>query len=133
MSKSGRAIAIGALLAAGIGYVTGILTAPKSGKETRKDIKDAADKTIVEAEKNLKTAHTELNNLLGSAREHATTAKGRAKEEIHSATSIAEQAKEKIRIALSSIHEGESTDKELNKAISDAEKSIEHLKNFLKK
>jgi gas vesicle protein len=36
--------AIGALLGAAAGFVAGILTAPKSGKETREDIKDTAVK-----------------------------------------------------------------------------------------
>ncbi|MCA1806602.1 MAG: YtxH domain-containing protein, partial [Actinobacteria bacterium] len=40
-NKSGK-FAIGAVFAAAAGYVTGILTAPKSGKETRKDIHDTA-------------------------------------------------------------------------------------------
>jgi gas vesicle protein len=36
-------IAIGAIVGAGIGIVAGILTAPKSGRETRDDIKRKAD------------------------------------------------------------------------------------------
>lgn len=36
--------AIGALLGAAAGFVAGILTAPKSGKETREDLKDTAVK-----------------------------------------------------------------------------------------
>ncbi len=37
--------ALGAVVAAAAGFVAGILTAPKSGKETRDEIKDKAVKT----------------------------------------------------------------------------------------
>lgn len=36
--------AIGALIGVAAGFITGILTAPKSGKETRQDIKEASAK-----------------------------------------------------------------------------------------
>ena len=46
MNKHGKkGIAIGAVIGAVAGVVAGILFAPKSGKETRKDIKDVASKT----------------------------------------------------------------------------------------
>lgn len=42
--KKGVNIAIGAITGAAIGVVAGILTAPKSGKETRGDLKSKATK-----------------------------------------------------------------------------------------
>lgn len=47
MSK--KSTIIGVAVAALAGFVTGILTAPKSGKETRKDISDKASKTLEDA------------------------------------------------------------------------------------
>lgn len=130
MSKS-KNFAIGAVIAAAAGYVAGILTAPKSGRETRQDIKDGAEQTITEVEKKLKSAHTELHKLLESSRVQLDSVKGKAKTELDSANSFAEQAKEIVRVAISSIHEGESSDKDLQKALSEAEKSIAHLKKFI--
>jgi gas vesicle protein len=49
-----KKVAIGSAIAAGVGYLTGILTAPKSGKATRQDIKKATAKKAKEAEKELK-------------------------------------------------------------------------------
>jgi gas vesicle protein len=49
MSKA--KIAVGALFGAAVGFVTGILTAPKSGKETRAELKAKAEKAKVEASK----------------------------------------------------------------------------------
>ena len=43
MAKTFKKFALGALFAAAIGYIAGILTAPKSGKETREDLKNAAE------------------------------------------------------------------------------------------
>jgi len=46
MSKdTGKKVALGALIAASVGYVAGVLTAPKSGKETRQDIKNTGRKS----------------------------------------------------------------------------------------
>ena len=59
-----RKFAIGAALTAVAGYVAGVLTAPKSGKETRDDIKNKAVETYTTAEKELKKLHTELADVI---------------------------------------------------------------------
>ena len=133
MDKRTGRFAVGALLLGVAGYVAGILTAPKSGKETRKDIKDTANKKVAELEKKLKSAHSELNELMGKATERAKTAKGKAKTEADSLLERAKNAKDKARLALSSTHEEGAGDEDLQKAIDEAEKAVEHLKKFLKK
>ncbi len=133
MSKQTGRFALAALFAAAAGYVTGILTAPKSGKETREDIKDAASKQIREAEKQLKQKHTELNSLIQVASEKVTGTSKTAKEEFEKKLTQAHKAKDKVRVALSGVHDGESSDKDLQNAINDAEKAIENLKKYLRK
>jgi len=133
MGKTAKKFAIGALVAGAAGYVAGILTAPKSGKETRKDIKDATAKTVTEAEKQLKKLHTELNSAISKAKEEATTVKGKAREDLDAAVSKTYAVKEKVREVLSAVHEGKADDKELKKAIDDATKSIDHLKKYMTK
>ena len=44
-------LALGALVSAAAGFVTGILTAPKSGKETRADLKQKAEEVKSEVKK----------------------------------------------------------------------------------
>lgn len=58
MSKAKVALgaSIGVVAGAVAGFVTGILTAPKSGKATRKDIKDTAVKTKGEVVKEIEGA-----------------------------------------------------------------------------
>lgn len=133
MAKKGKNLAVGAVFAAVAGFVAGILAAPKSGKETRADIKKAATMSVAEGEKQLKKLHTQLNNLMDTAKEKADTAKGKAKTEYDDALAKAKTAREKARQMLSAAHDGEAEDKELQKVIDDATSAIDHLKTFLKK
>lgn len=133
MVKFAKKFAVGTAVAAAAGYVAGILTAPKSGKETREDIKDAANRSVFEAEKQLKKLHTELNTTLGKAKTQSSRAKGKAKIELDSAIQTAREVKEKARAVLSAVHEGDSDNKDLDSAIKDAKNAISHLKSYLKK
>ncbi len=133
MNKTAKRFAIGTVIAAAAGYIAGILTAPKSGKETRADIKNAAERGIAEAEKQLKKLHTELSVLIAEAKSRAVEFRGKAQIDIEKAVSTAVVVKEKARELLSAVHEGDADDKELKKAIVEANKSVDHLKAFLKK
>lgn len=128
-----KKIAVGTILAAIAGYVAGILTAPKSGKETRKDIKDTTAKTINETEQKLKKAHTQLNDLITEGKRRASSVSGKAKEDLSTVVGTAKTAKEKVRQVLSAIHEGEAEDRDLQKAVDEAQQAVDHLKNYLKK
>jgi gas vesicle protein len=133
MDKRTKRWAIGAMIAAIAGFIAGILTAPKSGKETRKDIKDAAEHGVAEAEKQLKKLHTQMADTIGKAKEKADTLKGTAKKDLQTAIDKTTVVKEKARELLSALHEGGAEDKDLQKAINDANKAVEHLKTYLKK
>jgi len=50
----GKKLALGAVIGAAAGLVAGILTAPKSGRETREDIKKKARELKGKARKNRK-------------------------------------------------------------------------------
>lgn len=127
MQKRTKQIAWGTALAAGIGYLAGILTAPKSGKETRSDIERTALRAKREAEKALKGLLSELNSLLKQAKKLQT------KGEFKKAVSEAQTAKDKVRDLLSSLHEGETSNQDLQKAIEDVNAALDHLKKYLKK
>jgi len=133
MNKSTKRWALGALFAAIAGYITGILTAPKSGKETRADIKDAAEHGMAEAEKQLKKLHTQLATLLNEARERLMTLQGGAQKDLKTVIDKTTIAKEKARELLSALHEGDADDRDLKKAIDEANKAIDHLRSYLKK
>jgi len=127
-----RKLAIGAAISAAVGYVAGILTAPKSGKETRKDIKDKASATYAAAERELKKLHTELTDMIDEVSDRI--ASFRNSKEVSDALDKGRDAKQKAREVLSTLHEGgETNDKDLQKAIKDATAAIEHLRDFLTK
>lgn len=132
-SNKGRNIAIGAAIAGAVGYVAGILTAPKSGKETRADIKDKAVKAKVEAEKKLKELHSQLGDLLEQGKKASAKLSATAQKDWEKIAKAAQASKEKVRAVLSSVHEGGASDKDLQKAIKDASSAVESLKAYLAK
>lgn len=133
MAKNFKSLAIGTAIAAAAGYVTGILTAPKSGKETREDIKKTAQNTMSDAEKELKKLHTELVALLDESKKKGGNLSAKATKELSVLVDKAKDSKEKAREVLSAIHEGDAEDKDLREAIAEANKAIEHIKGYLKK
>lgn len=132
MKKSTEKIAVGAAIAAAAGYVAGILTAPKSGKDTRKDIQGAAVKARTEAEHKLKSLHSELSGLIDQGKSSADELQDKAKDQLNKVIGGAQVAKDKAREMLSAIHEGGAEDKDLQTAINEVNKAIGHLKKFLK-
>ena len=133
MNKPGKQVIAVALTARAAGYVAGILTAPKSGKETRQDLRDAADKAVQEAERRLKFAHSELSRLIANASDRAQELSGKAKTELEVLVGKANIAKEHVRQMLSSFHEGEATETDLKSAVTEAENTIDDLKEYLDK
>ena len=92
MRKSTKWLAAGSVVSGIAGYITGILTAPKSGKETREDIKETAMSAKAEAEKQLKKLHSELDVLISRGTDRAGQLKTEAKADIESAVSKARTA-----------------------------------------
>jgi len=132
MSKTGKRLALGALIVGAFGYIAGILTAPKSGKQTRADIGQFRDKSVAEAEKQLKKLHTELNSLIGEAELYATD-KDKRHDVNGEVVERAGVARQKAREILSALHDGSADDRDLDKALSEAQKAIKALQKYLKK
>lgn len=132
MSKK-RTAAFGTVIAAGVGFLAGVLSAPKSGRETRNDIRLAALKAKKEAESNLKSLHSELNKLVDESSDFAKKQKGKLSVEFEKAHAQALKVRQKTRELLSAVHEGEAEDKDLQKAIDDVKKASDHLKKYLEK
>jgi gas vesicle protein len=132
MGKRGN-VAIGTIIAAGIGYAAGLLTAPKSGRETRKDIRKKALQAKTEAEQKLKQAHSELSKVLDEINAKAKTGKDKVAKEVQVAIDKAEAARQKARELLSAIHEGEAEDQDLKQAVDDTKQALDHLKKYIGK
>lgn len=132
-NHKGRNLAFGGLILAAVSYLVGLLTAPKSGKETRTDIRKAALKAKTEAEKNLKKAHTELSESIDLLESKVKTSKKSADAEVKKALKQADSVKQKTREILSAVHEGEAHDKDLEKALDEVKHAIKHVKQFYTK
>ncbi len=129
----GKKLAFGTALGVVAGFVTGILTAPKSGKETREDIKNTANSVKREAEKKLKELHGELLEITEKGKAIASEQGAKAKEGFDKALANSQVAQQKVKEVISALKSGETDEPELKKAIDDATKAKENLLKYIKK
>jgi len=91
--------AVGALFGAAAGFITGILTAPKSGKETREELKAKAEKAKSEAGK-------KAEQVASKATDMTNDAKLKAKEVAENVKSEATELKERSERAYEGAKKG---------------------------
>lgn len=128
-----KVVAASALIAAGAGYLTGILTAPKSGKDTRKDIAKTAGKARSDAEKKLKKLHGELDDAIKEADKRTKQARTKANAELKDAADKAKVAKDKAREMLSAVRHGDADDPNLQAVLEEVKLAKSNLAKYLKK
>jgi gas vesicle protein len=128
----GRKIAIGSALAGLAGYVAGILTAPKSGKQTRKDITDKATDLKDDTQDQLQDLHDELKGLIKSTKLKTVALSSSARAEFNEAVVRAKDAQNKAAQVLKAAKAGEASDPDLNKAVKQARQAIKNLGKYLK-
>ncbi|HLB66142.1 MAG TPA: YtxH domain-containing protein [Candidatus Saccharimonadales bacterium] len=117
MKDRSKKFALGTIFAAIGGYVAGVLTAPKSGKETRQDIKN-----VTEAE--LQKVRQELDEVLVKAKNLGASAKEQALKN-------ANDARNKVHTLLANTKAASSNDQELKNAAHEAREALKHLKEYL--
>jgi gas vesicle protein len=113
----GRKIAIGSVIAGGIGYLAGILTAPKSGKQTRKEIADTAENMVKDLEDQLRALSDELKDLIKSTKVKSVALSSGARAEFNEAVVRAKDAQNKATQVLKAAKAGEASDPELTSQI----------------
>lgn len=128
----GKKLAIGTIIAAVTGYIAGILTAPKSGKETRNDISNKASDIKEGATEQLQQLHDDLSSLLNSAKTQTIALSAQAREEFNEAVVHAKDAQNKASHVLGAIKKGQADDPQLNKAIKQAKQAQKNLGKYLK-
>lgn len=132
-NSNAKKFAVGAALAAAAGYVVGTLTAPKSGKDMRQEVKDTAAKGVAEAEAQLQNVQDELKELLDDATDRGDKMNKKAKGELEDLSSKAGDAKDKMTDIIHALRKGKADSKELQKAINDAKTAVKHLRKYLSK
>jgi len=131
--KTVKRIAIGASIAGAAGFVAGILAAPKSGKETRKDLRKAKNSKVSEVENQLQSLQDELLDLVNEAKGKGDDLGTKAQKELRKLVDGARDAKDKAASVIAAVQDGKASDKDLNKALADAKHTIDHIKDYLKK
>lgn len=126
-------LALSTFVAAVAGYVAGLLTAPKSGRETRDDIKLTAKKNIIDAENEVKKIHDDITSLVTESKKRKSDLSDKASNELNGLIEMAKDSKEKAHTLLTAAHNGDVKDKDLNKAIAEAHKAIKHVRTYLRK
>ena len=129
---TGRKVALGAAVAGVTGYLAGILTAPKSGKDTREDIADKATVVKDSAVVDLQMLEIELKDLVGDAKSKTLALSAQAREEFNEAVIKAKDAQNKATYVLKAVKAGEADDPELNKAIKQAKQAKKNLGRYFK-
>lgn len=122
-------------VAAGVvaGYVAGILTAPKSGAETRKDIKDATDRAVAIAQEKVQALQAQVTELVDQARAKTRSLTERGKQDLDDLIDNAKDAQDKAKAMIAAVRDGEADDPDLQRAVEQANEAKQNLANFLKK
>lgn len=128
-----KSIAIGASIAAAAGYIAGILTAPKSGKQTRQDIQAAAHKGVKEAEADVKKLQAELEDIAKEAKKRGGELGDKAGKELQELVAKAKVAKDKTTTLIIAVKNGEAEDAELQKALTQAHNAVKNIRKYLSK
>jgi gas vesicle protein len=130
--NTGKKVAASALIAGVAGYLSGILTAPKSGKETRKQLVEDAESIKVSTEEQLQKANEELKVLLKDTKTKTVALSGQAREEFNEAVIRAKDAQNKASTTIRALKNGEAEDPELNKAVKQAKQAAKNLSKYFK-
>lgn len=136
MAKSNNKVAIvalGAVIAAGAGYVAGLLTAPKSGKETRQDLASGASAAKAKAEKQLEVLQGDLSDLIKQSESKLKGVKGKAGREYSDALEQAKIARSKAKMVINAMKHGDADDPHLQAVIEEVKLAKRNLANFIKK
>lgn len=133
MAKLLKKIAVGAAIAGAAGYVAGLLSAPKSGKDTRKELRRSADDGLGDFESQLKGLQKELRDLIGHAKGGGDDVSKQSQKKLDALVEKANDSKDKVQDVVHAFKGGKANDRDLKKAISDARHAVEHIKDFIKK
>lgn len=128
MARLGKTVGKGAGLVF-IGYLVGLLTAPRSGKQTRGKIKDDAKNSVAALEKQLKIVYKDTKEYLDKLSKDSPEVTSKVKD----AKAAAEKSQTKVKQLLSAIHGGDNVDDDLDSALKSAKSTLADLKRYISK
>ena len=131
MKKNSRNIVVGAILVGAASYLAGILTAPKKGKETREDIRHASVNFKISLEKSLKKLYADSSKQLDRALNVKQDLTRQTKKELDLLIASVRHAKDKIKVYLTALRDGDIEEEEITLLLSDGRDNTERLKYFV--
>lgn len=127
-----RKVAIGSALAGAAGYLAGVLTAPKTGKETRQDIASKASDAGADTVSQLQDLEKELKDVIKATKVKTVALSSSARVEFNEAVVKAKDAQNKASQVIKAAKNGQASDPDLNKAAKQARQALKNLDKFLK-
>ena len=131
-SKNVKKVALSAVVGAAAGFVAGVLLAPKSGKETRADLKKGAKDAAKAAHKQLDHAHQELSRYVDKAEAQAAKLGSAVKSEALDALTRGRKTRDQAATIIAAVKSGNSNDEDLDLAVKNAKAALDSLKQYFK-
>lgn len=132
-NKPVKTAVVATVIGVGVGYALGILSAPKSGKETRQDLVDASARFKAELDKRYNDIQTSLSEVIDEGMSKLNSFKGSAQDNLEQLIEQAKQAEYKAVDVYRAVRHGETSDKHLDKALDQASKAKDNLFKYLNK
>lgn len=129
MYKRIRNLYIVTLVVGAIAYFLGLLTAPKSGKELRREIESTGHKNLIALEKQLKAQFSDLSLQLHELESKLDDSSIIVTKDINKSIAQINNLLNRSKLLLSALHDGSVDDDELIKVINE----IKSLKSSVKK
>ncbi len=130
-NNSGKLV-VGMFIAGLAGFAAGVLTAPKSGSETRQDIKRTANRVVADLQERIENLREDIDDLIIIATDKSYELKGRAKNQLDDAIEKAKDARTKASTVAKAVKNGEAEEPELNRAIKQLSDAKKNLTKYLK-
>lgn len=131
-SNTAKKVALGSAIAGAVGYLAGILSAPKSGKQTRHDIASKAGEAKDTAEDQLHQVNEELKDLIKNTKDKTAGMGSTARAEYNETLIKAKDAQNKAGEVLKAVKSGGADNPDLDKAIRQAKQAARNLGKYLK-
>lgn len=124
---------VAGLIGLGVGLVAGYLTAPQSGKETREDIMNKSRDLKDQAVEQYHETKDKISQAIEEGMEAANNFTGSSKRTLMNLVNKAKEAEYKAMDVFRAVKSGEADDRNLDKAVSHANKAKDNLLKFLNK
>lgn len=129
MSKQKGKFFLGAMFGAFLGAVAALLTAKKSGRETRDDLKNKANDLNNDARRQLRKLEGELNKKISDSKKILDKTQGEMKKKVEKSINQAQSYRDKISIGLEEAQK--NTQKKLDeKFLDDVKKVLDELQSL---